>query len=117
MPTFGYEFNDEGAPERYLAPVGFPYGAAHESDVQYLFDLNNTPYPGILTQAQQQLATTMRQDWTTFAKNGSPSSPSGTVWTRFTDFHQDLRSLAPSSSRMESDFAAEHHCAFWARFA
>jgi hypothetical protein len=42
-------FNDENAPERYLAPVGFPYGAAHESEVQYLFSLRNAPFPGVLT--------------------------------------------------------------------
>jgi para-nitrobenzyl esterase len=28
VPAYAYEFNDENAPERYLPPVGFPYGAA-----------------------------------------------------------------------------------------
>jgi len=28
VATYAYEFNDQNAPERYLAPVGFPYGAA-----------------------------------------------------------------------------------------
>jgi para-nitrobenzyl esterase len=45
VPAYAYEFNDENAPERYLQPVGFPYGAAHESEVQYLFSLQNTPSP------------------------------------------------------------------------
>ena len=49
VPTYAYEFNDRNAPERYLAPVGFSYGAAHESEVQYLFSLANTPFPGVLT--------------------------------------------------------------------
>jgi len=29
VPTFAYEFNDENAPENFLPPVSFPYGAAH----------------------------------------------------------------------------------------
>ena len=29
VPTYAYEFNDRSAPERYLGPAGFPYGAAH----------------------------------------------------------------------------------------
>jgi para-nitrobenzyl esterase len=45
--TYSYEFNDENAPERYEPPVGFPYGAAHESELQYLFQLSNTPYPAL----------------------------------------------------------------------
>jgi hypothetical protein len=47
VPTYAYEFNDQNAPERYLSPVGFPYGAAYESEVQYLFSLQNTPFPGV----------------------------------------------------------------------
>jgi para-nitrobenzyl esterase len=27
VPTFGYQFNDENAPEDFLPPVSFPYGA------------------------------------------------------------------------------------------
>ena len=48
VPTYAYEFNDENAPERFLQPTSFPYGAAHESELQYLFGLPNLPtmYPG-----------------------------------------------------------------------
>ena len=64
VPTYSYEFNDENAPERYEPPVGFPYGAAHESEVQYLFSLRNTPYSGVLTAQQESLAATMQAYWT-----------------------------------------------------
>ena len=37
VPVFAYEFNDEGAPEIFLPPVSFPYGAAHGSELQYFF--------------------------------------------------------------------------------
>ena len=109
-PTYAYEFNDEHAPELYLAPAGFPYGAAHASEIQYLFDVSNTPYPGHLTAAQQRLAQTMRRYWTNLAKVGDPA-PS---WPRFTAARERTLSLVPPGPRIETDYAAEHHCGFWA---
>jgi para-nitrobenzyl esterase len=114
VPTYVYEFNDQNAPERYLAPVGFPYGAAHESEVQYLFSLSNTPFPGVLTAPQQQLAAAMKQYWTHLAKTGSPNSYSVPWWPRFQATSQQLLSLVPARPQVETGFAAEHHCAFWA---
>ena len=49
VPTFAYEFNDENAPERFLPPVGFPYGAAHASEIQYLFGLPAAAFPQALS--------------------------------------------------------------------
>jgi len=114
VPTYAYEFNDRNAPERYLAPAGFPYGAAHESEVQYLFSLTNTPFPGVLTRPQQQLAAAMKQYWTTLAKTGSPNSFAAPWWPRFESTSQQLLSLVPPRPQVETGFAAEHHCAFWA---
>jgi para-nitrobenzyl esterase len=111
VPVYAYEFNDGNAPERYLAPVGFPYGAAHESEVQYLFTLQNTPFPGVLAAPQQQLAAAMKQYWTNLAKTGSPAA----LWPRFDRTSQQLLSLVPPRPQVETGFAAEHHCAFWAR--
>jgi pimeloyl-ACP methyl ester carboxylesterase len=61
----------------FLAQHGYrvvPYGAAHESEVQYLFDLSDTPNPGTLTAPQQRLAQAMRRDWTSLAKSGRPGA-------------------------------------------
>jgi para-nitrobenzyl esterase len=110
-PTYAYEFNDENAPERYLPPVGFPYGAAHESEVQYLFALANTRYPGLLSASQQRLAQAMKDYWTNFAKTGVPSAG----WPRFAAASHQTLSLIPPRPRVEVDYAAEHHCAFWAK--
>jgi para-nitrobenzyl esterase len=110
VPTYAYEFNDRSAPERYLPPVGFPYGAAHESEVQYLFSLSNTRYPGPLSPAQQHLAAVMQQDWTGFAKTGAPTTP---AWPRFASSSQQMLSLVAPQPHMQTGFAAEHHCAFW----
>ena len=109
-PTYAYEFNDENALQRYLAPAGFPYGAAHESEVQYLFSLSNTPYPGTLTAPQQRLAQAMQRYWTNLAKVGNP----GASWPRFTSASARTLSLVPPAPKAETDYAAEHHCEFWA---
>jgi para-nitrobenzyl esterase len=109
-PTYAYEFNDENAPERYLPPVGFPYGAAHESEVQYLFALTNTRYPAHLSAPQQRLAQAMKRYWTNFAKTGVPSA----AWPRFAGASHQTLSLIPPRPQVETDYAAEHHCAFWA---
>ncbi|HEU0239553.1 MAG TPA: carboxylesterase family protein [Micromonosporaceae bacterium] len=113
VPTFAYEFNDENAPQLFLPPVGFPYGAAHASEIQYLFGLT-AAFPATLTAAQRQLASAMRAYWTTFARFGFPSSPSVPPWPNFTTASQRMESLTPPTPQAETDFAAVHKCAFWA---
>jgi para-nitrobenzyl esterase len=108
-PTYAYEFNDENAPNRSLPSFGFPYGAAHTFELQYLFDLGNTAYPGTLSAPQQQLAQAMKQDWTNFAKAGVPASG----WPGFAASDQRALSLVPPRPQLETDYAAEHHCSFW----
>jgi para-nitrobenzyl esterase len=116
VPTYAYEFNDENAPERFLQPASFPYGAAHESELQYLFGLPNPPtmYPGTLTAPQQQLAASMQHYWTNFTAQGSPSSAGQPTWPAFGSNSQQMISLVPPRPAVETDFAASHHCAFWA---
>jgi para-nitrobenzyl esterase len=114
VPTFGYEFNDENAPENFLPPVSFPYGAAHASEIQYLMDLPTAAFPGTLSSQQQQLATIMKSYWTNFAKRGFPSSSGTPFWPGFNDVTQQIQSLIPPTPQTETDFAANHKCAFWA---
>src|SRR5580658_9314499 len=114
VPTFAYEFNDENASENFLPPVSFPYGAAHATEIQYLMDLPTAAFPGTLSSSQQQLATTMKSYWTNFAKRGSPSSFGTPVWPSFNDVTQQIQSLIPPTPQTETDFAANHKCAFWA---
>lgn len=117
VPTFAYEFNDENAPEQFLPPVSFPYGAAHASEIQYLMDLPTVAFPGTLSAAQQQLATTMKGYWTNFAKRGSPSSFGSPVWRPFDEVTQAMQSLIPPAPQTETDFATTHNCAFWTALA
>ena len=110
VPVYAYEFNDENAPEPFLPPVGFSYGAAHASELPYLFSQTAVPRPGSFSPAQQQLAAAIKQYWTNLAKTGIPASG----WPRFSGASQQMLSLVPPAPRTETDFAAQHHCAFWA---
>jgi para-nitrobenzyl esterase len=115
VPTYAYEFSDENAPELFLPPTGFPYGAAHASELQYLFDMTTAPRPASLSAAQQRLAAAMKQYWTSMAATGTPAAPApAAAWPRFTRVSQQGLSLAPPSPQAETGFAARHHCAFWA---
>jgi para-nitrobenzyl esterase len=110
VPTYAYEFNDENAPELFLPPAGFPYGAAHASELPYLFGQTAVPHPAGFSAAQLQLAAAMKQDWTNLAKTGVPAAG----WPRFTATSQRMLSLIPPAPQVETNFAAQHHCAFWA---
>jgi len=109
VPTYAYEFNDENAPELFLPPVGFPYGAAHASELQYLFSQTAVPHPAELTAAQQQLAAAMKRDWTNMAKSAVPAAG----WPRFSSARQRMLSLVPPRPQVETNFSAQHQCTFW----
>jgi para-nitrobenzyl esterase len=113
VPTFAYEFNDENAPELFLPPVSFPYGAAHASEIQYVMDLPTAAFPKGLSAQQQQLAATMKGYWTDFAKRGFPSSFGTPFWPLFNNLTQRMQSLTPPAPQAETDFANTHNCAFW----
>jgi para-nitrobenzyl esterase len=112
VPTFAYEFNDENAPQVFLPPVSFPYGAAHASEVPYLFAHVFGTAPA-LSPDQRQLADTMERYWTGFARRGLPSSAGGPFWPRFTGPAHEVQSLVPPRPRVENDFATVHQCGFW----
>ena len=113
VPTYAYEFNDEHAPDSNLPSAGFPYGAMHTAELQYLFGLPGTS-PSDFTSAQLHLAAAMRTAWTSFATTGVPSVTAGGSWPRFTTASQVMLSLVPPQPRPETTFAADHRCAFWA---
>ena len=108
VPTFGYEFNDEHAPMAFLPPVTFPYGATHTDELQFLF-----PFGTKLTAEEQNLATTMKEYWTTFAANGDPNLASQPSWPPFSTFFDDDQSLKPAVPNVEFNFANTHKCSFW----
>lgn len=114
VPTYAYEFNDAEAPQRFLPPASFPYGAYHAAEVQYVFDTaSRIPAPP-LDEDQQALAAAMVDYWTTFARTGQPNSFDRRFWPRFRADSERVLSLETPARQVETDFAADHHCDFWA---
>lgn len=114
VPTFAYEFNDEDAPQLFLPPVSFPYGAAHASEIQYLFHLRATVPAPSLTPDQRLLSQAMAAYWTSFAKSGSPNGLGTPLWPAYDALSDEMNSLAPPAPGMETGFAADHKCGLWA---
>jgi para-nitrobenzyl esterase len=114
VPTFAYEFNDDAAPEIFVPSLIPPAVATHGSELQYLFGLPNAPVPGTLDAAQQTLAASMQAAWANFAASGDPSTAAA-GWPAFGGGDRaSVLSLVTPQPRLETDFAARHHCSFWA---
>jgi para-nitrobenzyl esterase len=111
--TFAYEFNDENAPERFISAAGFPFGAAHASEIQYLFSIA-TAVPGTLTPAQRGLAAQMRGYWAGQARRGRPATAGQPAWPAFSAATPRMLSLDEPAPSVETSFAAVHNCALWA---
>jgi para-nitrobenzyl esterase len=112
VPTFAYEFADLRAPELFLPPVGFPYEAAHASEIQYLFNLT-VPFPQQLDQQQQRLAASMVDYWTNFAKLDVPFAGRNALWFPYTAKFQNMIRLDTPVNSTFTGFNAEHQCTFW----
>jgi para-nitrobenzyl esterase len=110
LPTYAYQFNDDNAP---LNIVGSGLGlSTHGTELPYLFDQPNAPFPAMLTAGQQALAASMRAAWTSFAASGNPSTHA-LPWPSIGNGTKVL-SFVPSQSQVTTNFAAAHHCSFWA---
>ena len=112
VPTYAFQFNDDHAPVNVAKPGVLPPVATHGTELPYLFDQPNAPFPATLSASQQALAASMRAAWANFAARGDPSSRALT-WPSFNDGAEVL-SLVPPQPQVETDFAAAHHCSFWA---
>ena len=104
-PVYGYEFaQDDG-----LRIDSMPMGATHGSELPYLFgDMAGFPPP------DAGLSRQMTGYWTTFARTGNPNGLAGPRWPGRPG-RQVIVSLAAGPGGITPvDFAAEHHCRFWA---
>jgi para-nitrobenzyl esterase len=111
VPTFAYQFDDDTAPQLFAGP-SLPPIATHSSELQYLFDQPNAPFPATLDPTQDGLAATMRAAWANFAATGNPST--ATVPWPSVGLSSDVLSLVSPHPQLETNFASTHHCAFWA---
>lgn len=112
--VYAYEFDDPHAPAPELfAQLPFPIGATHSLEMRYLFDIGGAPP---LEPAQRRLSDQMVEYWTGFVVTGAPVAVGQPDWPATGTGPADARwmSLRPDGSRIITDFAAAHQCAFWA---
>ena len=83
-------------------------------ELRYLFNLPTAPIPETLDPDQAALASTMRRDWATFAAIGVRVSRGQVPWRPFGPHSEAVQSLVPPRPQLETNFAIEHHCDFWA---
>jgi para-nitrobenzyl esterase len=116
--VYGYEFADENAPDNFGITFSFPLGAAHSTELQYVF--GKIPYLDVtppFTTTQFALSAQMMGYWTRFAATGDPNGGGAPDWPRFNPARQQIQELVPGATAPQTGFAAEHHCAFWASAA
>ena len=113
VPTFAYEFNDPNAPQLFVPPASFPYGAYHAAEVQYLFDIPDQQNAPPLTASQEQLAAAMVGYWSRFARAGDPNGAGAPQWPQYTAANDLFMSLQPPVPVVTDGFAEDHQCDFW----
>ena len=97
------------APQALPGQLSFKSGAAHTSELPYLFTM---PGSAALSPAQRGLADTMVRYWTRFARTGNPNEAAATAWPAYTAANDAYLSLAPSIA-VTTNFATDHQCAVW----
>jgi len=113
VPVYAYEFNDETAPEAFLPPTSYSFGAAHASEIQFLLDIRKLPGTPALTADELQLSRAIVRYWTNFARHASPDARNVWTWPPYTNGTDAFQSLVPPVPTSETGFSADHHCTFW----
>ncbi len=116
VPTYAYEFADRSAPQ-FNPEVSFPYGAAHTSELQYLFPgfrgAAGLTYP--LSERQARLASAMQRFWSSFARSGVPSAVEERV--RWPIYDATIGSVLildePTVLLRHRPNVSSYNCAFW----
>jgi para-nitrobenzyl esterase len=114
VPVYAYEFNDRHVPQDFIPYAGFPFGAPHASEIQFLFDIPKLPGTPPLSNAEQALSVKMTKYWTDFATAETPSGNGVPTWLPFARGSDNIQSFVPPTALAETDFSQEHHCGFWA---
>ena len=115
--VYAYEFSDPHPPNDFGIKFSFPLGAAHSTELQYVFGriplLDTTPP---FTPAQAALSAQMMGYWTRFAATGNPNGGTTPNWPRFGGGRPQIQELVPRATAPQAEpvFARVHQCAFWA---
>jgi para-nitrobenzyl esterase len=115
--VYGYEFSDPDPPNDFFIHFSFPLGAAHSTELQYVFQripfLDTVPP---FTRAQLRLSDLMITYWSRFAATGNPNGAHLPRWPLFEGTSPRIQELRPNATASvpSSRFAAFHQCSFWA---
>ena len=101
-PVYSYELTQDSGD----VIGGIPFGAAHSSDLPYLFEL---PWA---KPAPAELSATMVGYWSAFARHGDPNGGGRPAWRPFRSGGTVLGLSTASIGPIP--FAADHQCGFWA---
>jgi para-nitrobenzyl esterase len=116
--VYGYEFSDPNPPNDFGITFSFPLGAAHSTELQYVFGkipyFDTTPP---FTSAQSALSAQMMGYWTRFAADGNPNGGGAPYWPAFRPASQRIQELIPAGTAPTAGFATYHQCALWTQLA
>jgi para-nitrobenzyl esterase len=106
-PVYAYEFAQNDG----LQVDGLPLGAAHGSELPYLFDgtFDYSPPPP----PNPVLAAQMITYWTRFARTGNPNGGTTPNWPLYRPGGRVLSLTVEPDQLSLTNFAASHHCSFW----
>jgi para-nitrobenzyl esterase len=96
-------FTAQGAPAyiylfSYVSPSmqgWMRYGAAHGSEIPYVFDNLNNRNGAALAPKDQEVAKMMNTYWANFAKNGDPNGPGLPKWPRYEPGKEEIIEFRP----------------------
>ncbi|WP_405405179.1 carboxylesterase/lipase family protein [Streptomyces sp. NBC_01104] len=114
-PVYAYDFAEATSPyfRGVPRPASFSLGTGHMVDLAYLLE-NDLFEP--LDAAQARLSDTAIAYWSRFAATGQVNGPGTPTWKRFTPRGSYVQRIA-SDRTGRTDFAADHHHAFWKALA
>lgn len=116
VPTYAYWFTDENAPGLFPPIEGFPMGATHAFEIQYVLNTEKTMRDRGAGDEQIVLSEAMIDYWTQFAKHGDPNSESGTgtSWPNFATSSELLElDTGTLETRTATEFKTFHNCDYW----
>ena len=115
-PTYAYEFDEQDPPpfvSIWRLNTTFRFGATHVNELGYIFDYLRQALP--FSSAQGELSNQMISYWTTFVRAGDPNNEFVPGWPRYSSDAQEVMSLKAAGTKVKTDFADDHKCAFWAK--
>jgi para-nitrobenzyl esterase len=113
VPVYEFVFADRNAPP-VTADPGFEMGAAHSSELPYLFphfDNTRSVAGPDLKGGSKLLAEQMTAYFTSFARTGRPAAANAPAWPAFAADGEVMR-FAPGETGL-FDAASAHKCGFW----